>query len=144
MQALLVQQHHHPPLLRAAPLWFLLVVSPSLLLSPRIIPLLCILLMMLPLHFLVVPLIKMLGLSSLGSLLPPLEPPARPSASCEHPLRKQQPGALLSTWQSRKQTFPPLVLLSALLETMFKTQTLIESIQWEWLPWLKILCKYHI
>ncbi len=28
---------------------------------------------MLPLHFLVVPLVKMLGLSSLGSLLPPME-----------------------------------------------------------------------
>jgi hypothetical protein len=33
------------------------------------------------------------------------------------------------------------VLLS-LLETMFKT--LVESIQWEGLPWLKILRKYHI
>ncbi len=108
-----------------------LLVSLSLVLSPRIIPLLCFLLMMLPLHFLVVPLIKMLGLSSLGSLLPPMEPPARPSASCEHLLRKhQQPGALLSTWQrTRKQTNPlvPAVPLS-LLETMFKT--LVESIQW--------------
>jgi hypothetical protein len=51
-------------------------------LSSRIIlPLLCLLLMMLPLHFLVVPLIKIPGLSSLGSLLPPLEPPARQVAS---------------------------------------------------------------
>jgi hypothetical protein len=62
---------------------------------------------------------------------------SKASASCEHPLRKQQPGALLSTSQFRKQT-NPLVLLS-LLETMFKTQTLVESIQWEGPSWLKIL-----
>ncbi len=141
MQALLVQQHHHPPLLRAAP-------PPTMRISPAagvtVTPIVTknhpLLLMMLPLHFLVVHLIKkMLGLSSLGSLFPPLEPPARPRASCEHPLRKQQPGAsVLSTSQSRKQN-NPLVLLSLLETTMFKTQTLVESIQWEGPSWLKIL-----